>query len=814
MKKALALLLLLAVAPLHSEDYELKLPKGIVSAYDALPLSEDFVPDAQNVFFDADLGVKKRGGYDQVNTVSYGSQTVRDMYGFIPSTLTVSFSTNSIEYLVLFSGSTMAYALNGGSTFTVVITTLNANFPVDCATEFGQLWCVNGDRNFAWAGGTRTISLPPEFPVGTNIEGHANRLWVIGVPGNESIVYGSKFLDGLTWALGGNAGDPVQIPIGSRDGTDLSCMKSYSDSLWLGKSGPPGSLWAVSGKSQNDFQLNNLSKQVGCVDDRTVQEKQGKLYWMSARGIERWAGGLSDPPFGDPVKNITDGFRAGSSVSNQSFVGDDTQSEFLTGISTYVELYAEPGLIRISSPIFTATGTFNTESHQWRYGGGNTLSDFIAYNFTVSTNTNLLGVTGRHYVDNFPSDQIYFLITFLSSSHQSGLREPAYNSRLANGTTIQIGANTLTGFIDFFSSYTPYPLVAGTTYWVGWGGHSTDTYSGLAVYQHRSSVVHSYNLRVYNTSSNGGVTWNVASDRSPVLYVDLSSAQFTSSSKDLGDNVSRIGDFTGTQILNDGVIYYFVRSAATEDALLTASWVAQTLGSGFAASANQFIQWRAEFGKFTSSGNPVIQDVSIEYYTTTNKPKMASWVVDGRYYLSGSTNTVATTFNETIIVVDKFDNFSRLNGMNAESFASAFGNDYFGTSQSTQADGGYYFRMTDTFLDRGTPINAYVTFKDNCFGNCAQDKTFDKVFVYTKNDGSGGGTLSTTFNFNRDGTSNSLGDVSLTEATGLIFSRVVFPMGNYGVMGKSLRLTFSNNEASRDFSLLGARVFYTPEPIQ
>lgn len=813
MKKWLYLIFLFpTLLGAEEQALELKVPKGFASNYDALNLRDDLAKDAQNVFFDGDLGVGKRGGYARENSVSLGSQTIKDMYGFIPSTLTVSFSTNSTEYLVLFAGSTMAYSL-GVDSFTIVITTLNVNYNVDCAKLGGRLWCVNGDRKFAWVGGTTTIDLDGiNFPVGTMIESHADRLWVGGVPGDESSVYASAFNNGLSWIPGGGPSDPLIIPIGSRDGNTLSCMKSFSDALILGKRGSPGSLWGIVGKTQEDFTKKNLSEQVGCADDRSVREKQGKLYWLSERGIERFAGGLSDPPFGDPIKDWTDGFLTGNAISNQSLFTDSTQSDFQQMVSTSTDLDSQPGTVQISSPTVFLSSTPSSQYISWRDPATYTKGK-IVMKIIPQITSRLLEASSQLVVFNHISSAWTFS-TFITTANQDiTAGQPPIGriaSFVASSPTIP---NILDGQSIAVTLNTVFPsstvLTAGTTYWIGWfidGPGSTNGDISIKV-----AIPSMSNYPAYQ-SSNQGNTWVGA----PTLLMDLiySSAAITSPVKDLGANVSRMGNFTGSQVLNDGAIFYYVKSAASEDALKTTGWTAQTLGSPFATATNRFVQWSAEFSRFVSSQNPQLQEISLAYFTTTNKPKVASWIVDGRYYLSGSTNTFATTTNETVIVVDKFDNFTKLNGMNAASFADAFGRTYFGTSISSGAQSGLYYRMTDSFSDDGRIIDAFIRSKDYCPIDCSMVKNFSRMYVKTKNDGASGGILSSSVEFDRDGSRGTLGDISLTEATGLIIGKIPFPLGDYGVKGKAVNFQFRNAQLNHDLRYYGGTVYFMPEPAE
>jgi len=46
-------------------------------------------------------------------------------------------------------------------------------------------------------------------------------------------------------------------------------------------------IYGVYGFGRNDFVVRTLSTEVGCIEDKSVQEKDGALYWLSRRGIEK-----------------------------------------------------------------------------------------------------------------------------------------------------------------------------------------------------------------------------------------------------------------------------------------------------------------------------------------------------------------------------------------------------------------------------------------------------------------------------------------------------------------------------------------------
>ena len=796
------------------QQVDLPIPKGMVSAYDSINLSPEFVKDAQNVYFDADLGSSKRGGYEKVNSVSLGSKTVTEMYGYSISTGaigSVHFSSNSTEILTFFSGSTMAYTL-GGTTFTVIISTLNESYPIDCVPAFGRLWCVNGDRSFSYLAGTHTMETTG-FPTGTMIEFHANRLWVAGVPGNESTLYGSKFLDGTNWTLGGNAGDAVQIPIGLNDGDVITCVRSYGDALVTGKR---RTLWALIGASQLDFGTKNLSRSIGCFDDHTMREKQGSLFWLSQRGLEKFSDGLVDPPFGAPIKDWTDKFLSGPPPGGgaASFT-DSTQADFEAGISTYLNSSTLPGSVFISSPIVDVSTVILDANSVAPYAfasnvyGGGIPKGAFAMSFVAQMDTRLLEAHFEARPDFiYTSESGHVIILTTGDVTPSAVTLP-----VSTGNVLPLLGFPVTVYGKFPSATNS--LTQGVTYWiVSYGTGSVSGGTGLVYVNITTDAAKTQDFTLaISTDNRKDSAWTLYPTTVPFVNVVLSSAIIFSSIRDLGSTVRSIDFFSGSEILNEGDIDYYARTASSFDGISGAGWTAQPLGGSFTAGKNRFVQWRADFSRTVSSQNPILQDITVTWTDTDSKPHLASWIVDGRYLLSGSTASVADTSNETIIVVDKFDNFTRINGMNAMSFADAFGKTYFGTSMSSGPKSGLLYRMTDSFSDDTNPIDAFVRIRDDCFGNCAQDKYFSKIYVKTKGDGSAGGMFSSAITFDRNGTESSLMDVTL-DGSGLAFPKIPIPLGDYGVRGKSASFLFRNSQLGHGFKYYGGSVHFRPAPVE
>ena len=822
MKRVLASIVFI-LAPALSIGAQLDIPpcQGVVTNYEGSQLSDKFCSGAQNVIFDGELGTKKPDGIARHNSVSLGSQSVYEMGRYIDSALN--------EFLVVVSSNVFAFDVGNG-TFTTIISTVNPKVPVDCVDALGRFICSSSTQAFYWIGGAKTLDVtttPTSFPFGNAIEKHANRLWVTSVKGSPSILYGSAFLNMDRWTLGGNAGDPVQITIGINDGDTNTCMKSFGDGLVIGKK---RSMWVLLGKSQNDFVLKNLSTQVGCLQDDSMQEKQGKLYWMSSRGIEKLEGGVISQagPFSDPIKDIVDKLVSGYDVTVSNSVSDTNQSDFSLGTSTFAVFNNPVGAVTFPLPSSGSVSNMNVASTGNDLEGVPASFNMVGQTFKLPfyVSANLLSLKVNIYaVQNFPH---YFLNVTLRNSDASFSTRPSnvalstiqfhsvsvdlpegYASGNCSGYPLQ--GNT----VDLRFS-TPLILTPNVTYWVTMA--STMTFGSPQCNQYRWQVLehngYANGFR-YRRNYNNGDEWggqDALLEQDVYLQLSFSSGQFVSNVKDLGPSLKTVSFFNSNFTLSGANILFYSRGSNSQAGLASTNWSLQTNGATAAVNNSRFIQWRADFIATNPTQTASIQDVTIQWFDSTSKQNVASWVLDDRYYLSGSTNTGSGSTNETVVIVDKFDNFTFLNDIPASSFAEAFQNKYIGTSVSTGAKGGLVFRITPdvyTYLDQ--PIESFVETKDYCGEQgCYNRKDWQNLYVRTRSDGSTGGNLTVSQMVNRFGTYTTLGNVSLDDGPGIISSKIPFPVGT---QGRSVRFKFGNRQAGHDFRFFGARIIYDDFPL-
>lgn len=132
-------------------------------------------------------------------------------------------------------------------------------------------------------------------PTPNYIENHVNRIWTLtGNTLNFSVLDTSVEEEHFNdWDTANNAGSII-IPAGSGDtGTGLY---SLGNALFVFQR---RSIWAVYGNSPSNFELRNISKEVGLIDKRTLVERNGILTFLSDDGVIMFDG--------SNTQNITDG---------------------------------------------------------------------------------------------------------------------------------------------------------------------------------------------------------------------------------------------------------------------------------------------------------------------------------------------------------------------------------------------------------------------------------------------------------------------------------------------------------------------------
>lgn len=344
---------------------------GVMSRYSPILIGDNCLQSAKNVYFD-EQGVSRRKGYSQFNsTVFTNAKSTRGLWPYTAS--------DGTRYLVALSSQTI-YKSGTDGVFSAIagLSSLSAISDMDAISYLGKIWFANGTDSMAYWDGTSTKTVT-EGPLGSMIEGWRNRIVTAGIAGSLSYVYMSKELDGEEWTTGPTTSvDPVAIAFGGTNAKPIRCLYGgFKDFLMVANE---DETYGVYGFGRNDFVVRTISREVGCIEDRSVQEKDGALYWMSRRGIEKMTtqGGITR--ISDGVKDVFDTLIDNTAVNRLKLYS--TQSEWQEGNLTAsgpgapISATISPGSI-----VPSTWGHTDTDGADWAAG---TLSNIDTFTVTGS----------------------------------------------------------------------------------------------------------------------------------------------------------------------------------------------------------------------------------------------------------------------------------------------------------------------------------------------------------------------------------------------------------------------------------------------
>ena len=316
------LLLGLLSAPIQAQQvFPLPLfTEGLCTRWSSNAIDDNCLVEALNVVIDEDVNgvVVRRNGYAKYNTTSIGAYPIRGLWTFD--------ATDGTKYFVAFSSQSFFKSSGDGLWAQIYSSTFSATLNFDCTKAIGKLWCANGENFFSWDGAsTNTIT----SPIGNLVDHFRNRVVVAGISGQKGRVKGSGELDGTDYTLQipGVSTTPFSIAVGGvDDGQDVTCLMGvFQDAFIIGKR---DSLWGIYGYDRTNFNLREISREVGCIEDRSVQEKNNCLYWLSRRGLEKYCG-ASIERVSDPIRDQIDTIIA--TAGNPRSALDTTQANFIAG---------------------------------------------------------------------------------------------------------------------------------------------------------------------------------------------------------------------------------------------------------------------------------------------------------------------------------------------------------------------------------------------------------------------------------------------------------------------------------------------------
>lgn len=891
---------------------------GLSTFYSPNRLEKDQSPKILNGYLDADMGVVKRNGYQLYGNLPGCTGRV---HGGWPYT-----NLNGTFYFFVFCTSNgRLYKTIGDGNFNTFGPTLSVINPLQATKTLGYEWFSNGiDQVFSTDG----VSIFPSTaaPRGQLIGTFQSRVALANVPGFQSSVFLSGYLNGNDYTLPAIAVDTnsVQFPLnGQNDTRKVTCMfDGFKDVLILWNE---TQTWGLYGSGQATFVLRLLSNEVGCLEQGTVQEQDGRLIWLSKRGMEDFDGtsiNVISWPIQDQVRTIAStqqkivtlqqsgnsfllgnttaagaGFPVSVTISPGSVVASTwgasivypggLSDQFYTGISSI----SIPGYLTLSqastATFYNAGGEAGNLTTNWnqnnytpivtglyrtrgfagadgRFGQGGTVGYIRTWILDTSSNVVLTGPVMTNTAPSAPAQE-YFINTsnlaqqmvkiqlefhcdnggtFILENNAisvpfirpSGIKiKVAHTNLIGNGSSCDMGwaiwetSGPVNGSLasQVFDTGFKYPI---------WGPFVTPISSSPQGTLTLNSSVSSSTFGVFDSSVTLTPGANVASASKEFLqyYATWSANSSTNTPATLGSNsltatdtgtfisqcfnpgvpVVAWGAFQANVISNGGSIAFFVSTGTSCGAVqgVNANWVAQNNNALISISTAAFLGVKAMFSLTATTQAPALTSLSISFQNVQGRPAAVSTVYLRRYYLAYSTNTSPSAFNDSVLVYDMRQKWTKLDDI----FASALWNYNLNMYSGSSLMDGNVFLQDTGLTDNGNLFTFTFQTPDLELNNFSLFKHFDDMYLEGK------GTLDPTLagsldiNYYVDGGTRpfALGSISTLESErNYFYLRNYFPLNSaYPTRGHTLKLEYKNTSLS-PLTIYESLIRYWVEPL-
>jgi len=251
---------------------------------------------------------------------------------------------------------------------------------------------------------------------------------------------------------------------------------------------------------------------------------------------------------------------------------------------------------------------------------------------------------------------------------------------------------------------------------------------------------------------------------------------YTSQPISIGSLISSWGNVTiSDSKTNSGAIAYQFGSNNTT-AVPTNYQAATTSGYIPTVATNTYAGFKAIFTSYLSSGTAQLADFTTVWNEGGFVPSPVSGIYDRRYWLSFTTATSGTLYQDTILVYQRNRTFSLLKGINSASFTYPLWRDklYFGNSVGN----GYVYEYDIGNNDDGAEIASQIRTRSYDLGSSIREKDLRNSWIsYTGNTGFSG-NFNLSYFLDRDTTLFNLGNANMNDGTGQLAPKMPFPMSN------------------------------------
>lgn len=318
---------------------------GLNTNYDPISIQDNEVSSSLNMLFDKDNSADLREGFS--SSISSSSLSYVGSWSYTDATAT--------NWIVVLSSDAIRAGAPGGS-FTVKIATVPSNSTINAVVALNTIWFTDQTQGVYFWNGTSTTYVSGS-PRGKYIDTFRNRILVTGLAApNQNQVYLSGYLNGQNWTTGNLSTDAAILPMGLQDSQDLvtGTFTGFNDVALVFKK---QSIWAIFGFDNSDFQVKTLNREVGCIDQRSIQPFRGGVIFASLRALE-YFDGSNAYPISDKIKNLID--PALNTAFNAHTWTQDSQTDFDAGSivpTRQLSTSISPGNVTVSSFTVTESGS-------------------------------------------------------------------------------------------------------------------------------------------------------------------------------------------------------------------------------------------------------------------------------------------------------------------------------------------------------------------------------------------------------------------------------------------------------------------------
>lgn len=254
-----------------------------------------------------------------------------------------------------------------------------------------------------WNGTTLTpmVGTPPK---GLYITADPSRVWMA----LNDIIYYCAFQNPNNWTA---AQDSGSVQYFTFNGGNITALRNFNNLKCVWKK---NSFAVIYGVSYFDFRLVEVSNMIGCSSFKTVQEVNGRLFWLGNQEVYIFTSG-SPTPIGQRIKDILETIN--TTYINKCFSGTDGLRYYLglvTGVNT------EPDTMVVYDTQFNIWRVYDTAiptlrysvlfNHQWYCG--NSTGQTYKMNDTVFTDNGVAipwSYTSKPYDEGIKeADKEYF----------------------------------------------------------------------------------------------------------------------------------------------------------------------------------------------------------------------------------------------------------------------------------------------------------------------------------------------------------------------------------------------------------------------